>query len=334
MNKVASQMVQRNDVGSVYGGVQVDGNKGLMETLDLADLNWEVDTREISMSDRNHTKIPGYFATYRKDNNTPLGVVKSRYCPVQNRDAFKWIEDVIGSDQACISSAGALYEGRRTWVCVDLGGFEVVPDDEVRKHMLVMNSHDGSSNVLVQLLPNRIACQNILNFSLGARGNNSSSPFKIKHTDTAMMRLSEVKEVLAIANRGFDEVHSAFDMFKDTPITFEQGKDVIHRSLGVTKDDFEEYNSGKSDRLPQWVNQSKSIIEVIEKGPGSDIPGVRDSLWGTFNGINGYFDNVRTIRGSEKNPDTAIESKLMGNAAKMKTKAFEVCLEVANELRN
>jgi hypothetical protein len=45
-------------------------------------------------------------------------------------------------------------------------------------------------------------------------------------------------------------------------------------------------------------------------------------------------DRVRTVRGAEAHPDNAIESKLMGHAAKMKTKAFAACYDSLASLKN
>ncbi len=334
-NRVASQFVQKGDVGSIYGGVQVDGALGLKDALVTAGLDWTVAIDKIRMAKKTGGKvIPGHFATYRTDTGDPLGIVKTRYTPVQNKDAFSWLENVIGQDGACITSAGALHGGRYTWVCIDLGGFDVLPDDSVRKHMLVLNSHDGSSNLLVQLIPHRIVCQNILNFSFGSRDGAGSEPFKVRHTDTAMVKMSEIQRVISIAHHNFDEVQEAFKLFRETPVTEEQNQNLIYASLGVTEDDLEEFSKGEYKKQPQWVNHAELINQVIADGPGADIPGVRGTVWGTFNGINSYYDHVRIVRGAGANPDNAIESKLMGHAAKMKTRAFEVCNDALQTLRN
>lgn len=329
--RVDSQMTMVGDIGSTYGGTVIAHPVTLDEALNLGGLNWEVGLREICMADKNRTRIPGHYATFRKDTNVPLGIVRGRYTPVQNKDAFDWLRGVIGHDGAVVTSAGVLYGGRYSWVCLDLGGFEVVPEDEVRKHLLVMNSHDGSSNMLVQNLPGRIACQNVLNFHTGGGG---SDAFKIRHTGTAKTRLGEIQQVMAVAASRFQEVQEAFTLFKDVKLTPEASTDLIFASLGVPQQEREDWNAGELEKQPQWVNQVTTINDLVTRGPGSDIPGVRGTVWGTFNAVNGYFDHIRTVRGAEKNPDTAIESKLTGYSAKAKVKAFEVCFETAKSLRN
>ena len=165
-------------------------------------------------------------------------------------------------------------------------------------------------------------------------GGGGSDPFKVRHTDTAMIKMSEIQRVIGIANENFGEVQEAFKQFKETPVTSEQNQNIIYASLDVTPEDLELFASGEYDKQPQWVNHAELINQVIDTGPGNDIPGVRGTVWGTFNGINSYYDHVRTVRGAEANPDNAIESKLMGHAAKMKTKAFEACYNSLQSLKN
>src|SRR5689334_622742 len=41
--------------------------------------------------------VPNFFATVRQDTKAVLGVVGNRYTPLQNSDAFKFIDSVVGS---------------------------------------------------------------------------------------------------------------------------------------------------------------------------------------------------------------------------------------------
>jgi phage/plasmid-like protein (TIGR03299 family) len=324
-SRVDSQMVMKGDIGAVYGGTVVDAPLSINDALVQAGLDWEVGVDKVRMAKKVGGKvIPGFFATYRTDTGDPLGVVKTRYVPMQNRDAFRPFERILG-DAACIESAGALHGGRYTWLCIDLGSFDVLPDDQIKRHLLLINSHDGSSNILAQLMPNRLACQNMLNFSFGGGG--GSEPFKIRHTGSAMIRLEEVRNIMSIANENFDKVKDAFMMMKDTKVTEEEHRGIVHASLGVTKEDLKKFFEGDYEKQPQWVNHAKEIDKVFEIGPGMDMPGLRGTVYGTLQAVTGYYDHFRHVRGSGDNPDNNIESKLMGHSAKMKTQAFKACVD-------
>ncbi len=342
LGRVTSQVVQEHDAGSIYGGTLIEGNVGLYDAMKLGGLDFEVTKAPL------YTRIPGQnppkfvavnpdeeMGIIRTDTNQFLGTCRSRYNIVQNLDALRWVEKVIGKDGACVTSAGALHGGKYIWLCIDLGGFDVLPGDEVRKHMLIMNSHNGKTNVIVHMLPHRISCQNVLDFSFGAANDASFVPFKIRHTGSAMLRLEEVQQVLAFAHEQFDEVQEAFKTFQQIKVNPDQSKAIIYNSLGVTKKQLEKWSKGQVDKQPQWVNQASVIEGLIDKGPGTDILGVKDSLWGTFNAINSFYEHVRTIRGAQRNPDVAIESRLMGDSHKKKLRAFKVCNDFAERhLRN
>lgn len=273
--------------------------------------------------------LKGFSATCRSDTGEPLGIVKTRYEPLQNQDAFSWIDNLVGKDGACISSAGSLFGGRMTWICVDLGGFDVVPGDEVRKHLLVFNSHDGSTNLLAIMLPHRIACQNMLNFYLGK----GTDTYKIRHTDGAKIKMADIDKVLAIAYSSFGKAQSAFKQMQQTKIEGDNARNLIYDCLlGDDADkSLQDLAEEKFKKTPTWVKQAEVIEHIMETGPGASFG--QGTVWGVFNGVNGYFDHVKSFRGAngveekhiEANPHIAIESKLFGQAARMKMRAFEQC---------
>ncbi len=341
LGRVSSQVVQAHDAGSIYGGTLIEGNVGLYDAMKMGGLDFTVEKAPL------YTRIPGAnppkfvpvdtqeeMGIIRTDTNQFLGTCRSRYNIVQNLDALRWVEKVIGRDGACVTSAGALHNGKYIWLCIDLGGFDVVPGDEVRKHMLIMNSHNGKTNVIVHMLPERIGCQNVLDFSFGAKSD-TTIPFKIRHTGSAMLRLEEVQQVLAFAHAQFDEVQEAFGQFQKIKVNPDESRAIIYNALGVTKTQLTKWDKGQVDKQPQWVNQAAVIEGLLEQGPGVEIRGVQGSLWGTFNAINSFYEHIRTIRGAQRNPDVAIESRLMGDSHKKKLRAFKVCNDfAARHLRN
>jgi Domain of unknown function (DUF932) len=61
-------------------------------------------------------EIPGYYATVRQDNRTVLGIVGERYRIVQNEEAFRFVDQLLGSELH-FETAGSLDGGRRvSWI--------------------------------------------------------------------------------------------------------------------------------------------------------------------------------------------------------------------------
>mgnify|MGYP003442067838 CR=1 FL=1 len=98
----------------VFGGVKnVDDCKTAEEVIEKAGLNWDVRKAEIFAKIPNakticpggiftdsgaYNPVENMYATYRSDTGQPLGIVKGRYEPVQNRDAFKFFDVYIKSE--------------------------------------------------------------------------------------------------------------------------------------------------------------------------------------------------------------------------------------------
>lgn len=327
--RVSSQVVQDGDVGHIYGGVSIKGKLTTKEALVLAGANFEVGQCAARMSDTVRTLVPNLFHNYRTDLKGPgkyLGTVKGDYKIIQNEKAFSWVDELLGTCEACsITSAGVLYGGRCVWICVDLGGYEIVPGDELRHDLLIVNSHDGSSNMLFQLLDKRIVCQNVVAVTGGIKG---SDPLKIRHTRFAEYRMEDVQEALRLAGSQFGEAESMMRQMSKIKLSPEDKDMLIYRGLGVSKKQLKDWIDGKIKKQPQWVNQFKAINDATLRSPGSEFcPG---TVYNVLNGFTFYYDHERKIRNATDRPDVALEQKLLGRGGKSATGkkiAWKACLD-------
>lgn len=325
-SRVDSQMVQAGDVGAIYGGTLIEGAANVEQALDMSGLNWDVELRHAKY---NGKIVEGRFWTVRTDTDTAIDIVGQRYEVIKNRDAFAFVDEILNGG-AGIVGAGSLFGGRRVWINVDLGGFDVVPGDQVRKHLLLINTHDTSAHMIIKNSPGRLRCQNALDYEL--RQDRHSGLMYIRHTASAKDKLEQAHRVVEQAESDYAVLQKMYGDWARVHVDADEVDRIVRNVLGVSDKDLKAFETGETTRQPHWVNHRLKIRRQIYQGPGADDPNVRGTLWNTFNGINGYYDHIRTVKGEKECPDARLESRLLGSSAEAKRKAFDVCKEFAHSL--
>ena len=79
-------------------GVNVEAALDAQQAITLAALNWSVTKRAASYrkADGTHQESRSTFLLVRDDTEAELGAVGSRYEPIQNAEAFAFLDSVIG----------------------------------------------------------------------------------------------------------------------------------------------------------------------------------------------------------------------------------------------
>ncbi len=127
------------------------------------------------------------------------GIVSHEYEVVDNIDAFRFLDALIGPELH-FETAGSLWGGRRVWVLgrlpehVELGG------DLSATYIYVANSHDGSMAVTAAVTPIRIVCANTLGAALhqAEQGAHAQRTFRFRHTGNLQTKFAEARHVLGM----------------------------------------------------------------------------------------------------------------------------------------
>jgi phage/plasmid-like protein (TIGR03299 family) len=233
--------------------------------------------------------IPGYYATVREDTEEILGIVGERYRIVQNREAFAFIDQLLGS-AINFETAGSLHGGRRVWVLATLPEHVEVGGDPVRPYVLLMNSHDGSTAVVAATTPIRVVCQNTLNWGLA----NARQRFSIRHTEAVTQRVHEARRVLDLSIDYYAQFKRLGDQLASERCTERQLQAVLE----------ELYPNGTGDSISTRTRRSRQqtkdrIAELFLRGDTQgNAPG---SKWAAVNAIVEYGDWLRPLRsGSQR----------------------------------
>ena len=292
---------------------------------EIAIEDFEIKIPEIPVC-RTGREVPNFYATIRTDNETILGVVGKDYEVVQNIDAFSFFDAIVGGDGIQYETAGALGKGERIFITAKLPDYiKVGNDDLIEQYLFLTTSHDGSGSITAAFTPVRIVCNNTLNAAL----RNHSNAFKIRHTANAKERLEEAHKLMGITNRLSNELEGIFNQWAKIRITDPEVKKLIQMALVPNKEVLQNIQAGKEDELSTcFKNMTDAAFEYSMTNDSQQLETTKGSLFGAYNAVTGYFQNVRTY----KNDEAKLKSLLLGGTGQLKTqKAFQLCESFAKE---
>ena len=307
------------------------------EAVQFAGLDYTVEKRKLFTFDNENEianadteikipeiEVPNFYATIRTDNETVLGVVGKDYEIVQNTDAFSFFDAIVEGDGIQYETAGALGRGERIFITAKLPNYiKVGKDDLIEQYLFLTTSHDGGGSITAAFTPVRIVCNNTLNAAL----RNNSNAFKIRHTANAKERLEEAHKLMGITNKLSSELEDIFNQWAKVRITDPEVKKLVQMALVPNKEVLQNIQDGKEDELSTcFKNMTDSVLEYAMVNQSQQLETTKGSLFGAYNAITGYFQNVRTY----KNDEAKLKSLLLGGTGQLRTqKAFNLCEEFA-----
>jgi phage/plasmid-like protein (TIGR03299 family) len=257
------------------------------------------------------------FATVRTDTGGYLGTVGKRYEVIQNKNAFKAIDTLIGSKDAIYHTAGALGQGERVWILAKLPDFIRIRDtnDIIEKYFLLTNSHDGKSGLVMKTTPIRVVCNNTLSAAL--RG--TEQFISIRHTINADAHMQKGFELLGIINSVYTQLDQIFNRMALRKITtielLNYVKTLIPDPIDVT------VSKTRSQ------NMRNEVLELVEVGAGENLVSAKGTLWGAYNGFTEAVDHIVS---NKFNPDKHALSTMFGNGLQKKDRAFQLAISMLN----
>ena len=292
------------------------------EAIHHAGLDYEVEKRKLytpSLSD-DTIEVPNYFSNVRTDNDAVLGVVGKDYQIVQNKDAFSFFDAIVGGDGILYETAGALGKGERIFITAKLPNYiRVGKDDLIEKYLFLTTSHDGSGSITAAFTPIRIVCANTLNAALRTQSNT----VRIRHTSNAKHRLEQAHKVMGISDILSVQMQAIFNYWAKLRISDNEVKKLIQSALAPSKEVLKNLQDGKEDELSScFTNMVDSAFEYAMSDPTQLMDTTRGTVFGAYNAITGYFQNVR----SYKDEEAKLASLLMGGTGQLRAQsAFNLC---------
>lgn len=308
------------------GAIDVEDCKTAKDVMIKSSLDWNVakcelvakmPTKDIYakekdsfiMGDSIYKTCPNAFATYRTDFNIPLGIVKERYTPVQNIEAFTFFDDAIGKDKAVWQTAGFFGNGERIFVSAKLPKNILVDGDPVENYLVFTTSHDGSSGVKILFTPIRVVCQNTLNAAIKT----STNYVSFRHTKSVYSNLDIAAEILGICETRIGDLQEQFTAMRKIKMNDDKAHEIFANVIFTEDEQLRIKETGHTvgqiiTRDWRAINDTKismkkvNIISQINNYYFSGI-GQKDiigSAWGVYNAITGYYSNIDNSEGTKR----------------------------------
>lgn len=274
------------------------------EALKLGGLDWDVVPHPVFTE--NGIKIPNYVANTRSSDDSVLGIVTDRYKIVQNKDAFRFTDEIVGGDVR-YETVGSLRNGRTIFLLAKMPKQNILGDD-IDPYLCFTNTHDGTGAVRCLLTPVRVVCNNTLNLAL----NTAKRAWSCKHTGRIEDKLAEATETLGLANKYMTELATAADVLAHTKISDDEIYKIVEDMFPTKTED--------SDRAQANMQKAKQEFMIAYYMP--DIKQFRNTQWGVANAMADFVahasPNRKTATYAERNFERVVFGHPMLDAVMQK----------------
>lgn len=254
-------------------GNGVTGARTAKQAIVDAGLDWEVELRDVFVqAKKGHVVLPGHHAVTRTSDDRVLGVVKSRYTPFQNRDAFEFADNLVDSDEAKYDTAGSLRGGRVVFLSMEVPKHIMVGGEDGHKmYLLLRTSHDGTTAIGVYVVMIRAVCMNTVTFAISGAKYRWAMP----HVSTLEGKLQEARETLALSFDYADAFQAEAERLMKAKVSDDKAVDILETVL------------------PDRPKTEEKIEEIMELLRGSDTNGYHGTGWGLVNALTEYHEHKR-----------------------------------------
>jgi phage/plasmid-like protein (TIGR03299 family) len=294
------------------------------DALRIAGLDWTVALTDLAaiMPDGSHQPIDTHRATMRTDTGKALGAVGLRYQPLQNRDAFAWMDEVVGEQLAIWETCGSLRGGKDVWMLAKLpGNLEVCDRDVLDKYVLITNNHAGTGAVRLFPTSVRVVCANTLRLAISEVDSNKSDAglplgLKLFHTAGSLgKRVQRARELLGVIGKSHDEFAQA-------------ARSMLAKSLNTQQvsDYFGGLVENRSEKSRGKVLTAMWDRFALPTNEGS----FKSNVWTAYNAASEWADHELRVTGrGDVRAERKFRSVLFGSAHSFKERAWASAVEMA-----
>ncbi len=255
------------------------------------------------------------FFTYRDDTMGILGTkLGAQYTPLQNIDAFNFVDDILTQGNAIIESAGALNDGKRVFITLKMSDAIMAKrGDTINQYIVIANSHDGSLAITALVTNVRVVCNNTLTAAMqGAK-----DTIKVRHTVSQKDRLQQALRILGVSQDLQEANKDSYSLMSATHISKEDMLNYFG-NLVLSEDEIKSLRKGKkyTDAVStRKQNIIQDMVNYANTGVGQDLALSADgslNMYYAYNAVTGWATSKKY-----KDADYRTNSLLFGNSKKL-----------------
>lgn len=292
--------VSTRDVPWAGMGTVVEEAMTAEEAITLAGLDWDVKLAGLFWRSGGYERIKDRFGVVKEEAGQPdvlLSTVGSKYEVFQNREAFAFVDSLVGEAGLRFHTAGPLRHGKVVFLAAKLpDGFTVLGDDRQDLYLFLRTSHDGSTSVQVYVTVIREACTNAMTVTL----RNASHKWTAAHTRTLQDKVGEARHTLQLTSEYVKAFEEEADILASTPVTEERLRVALTKILP------------DRPKTQERVEQVVSLMRSSESIPDDR----RLTAWGALNAVTEWCDHLRDVRSGE----ARITSAVGGSSDKLRSR--------------
>ena len=243
--------------------------KNVQELLKAAGLDWKVEQQEVFLKD--NVLIPNTKANVRLDTGVVLGIVSDSYKPVQNDEAFDFVNNI--TKDITFENAFEFNNGKSIYLQADLDKRYITALNDVTDCKLVFKtSHDGKGSVRVHILP--IIDGTVLNLKGSVKRD-----FNAIHSKSIEKKMATAKNTLDLARNYLEYITGETLKLRNIEISKDLRKRIIEKLIPMGND--------LSDRAANTVETRRQEIDTYIKG---------DNALMFILGVSNYVNNADARR--------------------------------------
>lgn len=253
------------NIGTTINETKIDDvlvEAGLDYTVIASPLFTEMNGKKIEVKSNN---------VIMKSTGDICGVVSDKYVPMQNKDAFDFINYI--NEDIHFVKAGETKSGL-VYVIGELNEMNILGDN-FKTHLIFQNSHNGKYQLAMSICPLRIICQNQFNLSF----KESNATYLIRHT-------KNVESRMAIASESLHKISDYMNSFKQKAELFAQQKVDATQVTKFLNYMFPEKEGMSEKALIKLEDEKTKFLKAYNADDNQNFKG---SAWGLLNGLTDYI---------------------------------------------